>query len=371
MNNTNLHYNKRNITLIILAVSLCFILVLCFLTMPKEKKLYTYEELSNMPAMELYELFLEEGLKLPDYYKSIEKEEIAENLKNNFDLLSQGFIVYNYSEHMEFVRAVKEVYEKIAEPRNKEEEAAFLPDDYFAEIGIENVLVKEQYIGEDGNLHVVYTIGKEYGNYIAVFEKNGDKYSLVANYTVDAYNKEMFPIKEIEGIEDEFLKDWVNNTSKLNLEQYYTDYKGKELQQIIIDETLSVLPDISPNIIYYKPDSDQSIETSLDKMIGIILKPYTKEENGLSYRITDYKIEKQKIISLSEEVFLIPYLDVYIKYDGTSIAGSMEQYMNAEPDVCKDGYMPLFRQGSTDDFMYILMEKDGVYRLQRLTDIIN
>ena len=58
-----------------------------------------------------------------------------------------------------------------------------------------------------------------------------------------------------------------------------------------------------------------------------------------------------------------------MKYEGTGFAGTMEQYINSEPDLCIEGYMPLFRQGSFDEFMYILMEKDGVYRLQRLEDI--
>ena len=64
----------------LLSLILCFILILCFLTAPKNNRLYTYQEFMGMSSMERYELFLKEGLELPDHYKQMEKEEVAEFL---------------------------------------------------------------------------------------------------------------------------------------------------------------------------------------------------------------------------------------------------------------------------------------------------
>ena len=69
----------------------------------------------QMETMELYELFLEEGLELPDQYKKGEPKSIAKYLKNNLDTLSQGISRGSAKAHYEFAKSVQQVYEKITD----------------------------------------------------------------------------------------------------------------------------------------------------------------------------------------------------------------------------------------------------------------
>lgn len=155
----------------------------------------------------------------------------------------------------------------------------------------------------------------------------------------------------------------------MDTDLYFEEYNNQSFQRIVINPPSASSPDISSDIFFSKANSEETPSDILTKMIDSIIEPYTKEETGFSYVITDYYVEEQRLIPLGEKIWLIPYLNVYMKYAGTGFAGTMEQYINSEPNLCREGYMPLFRQGSSDEFMYILMENDGVYRLQRLKNI--
>ncbi len=113
-------YEKPTGIRILLAILLCLILVLCFLTVPKKNKLYTHKELAEMPAMELLDLFLDKGLELPEFYKELEREEVAEYLDNNLETLSQGIVMLSYTAHWDFAKSVQQVYDKITYPPGTE-----------------------------------------------------------------------------------------------------------------------------------------------------------------------------------------------------------------------------------------------------------
>lgn len=109
-------YEKPTGIRVLLAILLSFILILCFLTVPKKNKLYTHKELAEMSAMDLLDLFLDEGLELPEYYASLTREEVAEYLDKNLDTLSQGIVATSYTAHFDFAKSVQQVYEKITYP---------------------------------------------------------------------------------------------------------------------------------------------------------------------------------------------------------------------------------------------------------------
>ena len=109
-------YEKPTGIRVLLAILLSFILILCFLTVPKKNKLYTHKELAEMSAMDLLDLFLDEGLELPEYYASLTREEVAEYLDKNLDTLSQGIVAASYTAHFDFAKSVQQVYEKITYP---------------------------------------------------------------------------------------------------------------------------------------------------------------------------------------------------------------------------------------------------------------
>ncbi len=108
---------KQNkfIYVVILLLSLCLIVVGCKneVTEVGEKK-YTYEELCDMPAMELYDLFLEHGLVVDDALNHIPKERMAEIFKREFLLLENGGgFMMSAKGWRELKQDTEAIYEKI------------------------------------------------------------------------------------------------------------------------------------------------------------------------------------------------------------------------------------------------------------------
>ena len=164
-------------------------------------------------------------------------------------------------------------------------------------------------------------------------------------------------------IEAPSIREWLVYQAAEEKENYFSNYNNQKLQTI---RNTPSDPAISSDIIYYRNDTNQSLNEIVTEMITAIMEPFTKDDNGLPYVITDYKINDQVLVPLQDGIWLIPYLDIYMKYEGTTLAGTMDHYIKAEPYLYQDGYMPLIRQGSDEAFMYVLMEHNGVYRLQRL-----
>lgn len=69
-----------------------------------------------------------------------------------------------------------------------------------------------------------------------------------------------------------------------------------------------------------------------------------------------------------EDMWLLPYLDIYTKYEGTKFI-PWESYVEYEGKFMKNGCMPELRQGSGSGFHYILVRDGDVYCLQRASDM--
>ena len=77
---------------------------------------YTYEELSEMPAEELLDLFVQNGLVINDELKSAYTEEELQALfKENFHLWHTGVSAHSHTMYCELAEQIKVIYEKIAE----------------------------------------------------------------------------------------------------------------------------------------------------------------------------------------------------------------------------------------------------------------
>lgn len=100
------------IHVVILLLSLCLIVVGCNSEVGEKK--YTYEELCDMPAMELYDLFLDHGLVVDDALNHIAKERMAEIFKREFERFeSGGSFIMSAKGWRELKQDTEEVYEKI------------------------------------------------------------------------------------------------------------------------------------------------------------------------------------------------------------------------------------------------------------------
>ena len=80
---------------------------------------YSYEELSEMTAEELLDLFVQNGLVINDDLKaSFTEEEIQILFKAQFDLWHRGVSVMSHTMYMDLAEKTKEIYDKITEPKN-------------------------------------------------------------------------------------------------------------------------------------------------------------------------------------------------------------------------------------------------------------
>ena len=80
---------------------------------------YTYEELSEMPAKELLDLFIRNGLAVNDDLKASYTEEELQNLfKENFHLWHTGVSVHSHTMYIDLAEQTKIIYDKISEPKN-------------------------------------------------------------------------------------------------------------------------------------------------------------------------------------------------------------------------------------------------------------
>lgn len=85
-------------------------------TATETRSAYTYEELSEMPAVELLDLFIQNGLVINDDLKEAYTEEELQTLfKEHFDMWHTGLSAHSYTAYIDLAEQTKEIYDKIAE----------------------------------------------------------------------------------------------------------------------------------------------------------------------------------------------------------------------------------------------------------------
>ena len=88
-------------------------------TPTETKSAYTYEELSEMPAEELLNLFIENGLVINDDLKSsFTEEELQILFKEQFDMWHRGISSMSHTMYIDLAEQTKEIYDKITEPKD-------------------------------------------------------------------------------------------------------------------------------------------------------------------------------------------------------------------------------------------------------------
>ena len=104
-----------------------FLALVCLLTMvgcgQKEtvsevKTYYTYEELEALPADELLDLFIENGLVINDELKaSFTEEELQILFKEGFYYWHTGICPMSWTPYFDLAKQTKAVYDEIAVPK--------------------------------------------------------------------------------------------------------------------------------------------------------------------------------------------------------------------------------------------------------------
>ena len=180
------------------------------------------------------------------------------------------------------------------------------------------------------------------------------------------------PIHDLEWVEKEEIAPMVAELREMQETAgaaLYADYDGEGIQVLVFQEAFQESPARRSDIVFYEEKEGESLQAAVKKMIEAMLEPLKQPEEGRSYTITEYVVEEQELVLVQENLWLLPKLNVYYCYDGNDVI-SMETYREAEPELEKDGRMPLMREGSENTFVYVLMKKDGVYRLQRAEEML-
>ena len=87
-------------------------------TVLEEKRYYTYEELEALPADELLDLFIENGLVINDELKaSFTEEELQILFKEGFHYWCTGICPMSWTPYFDLAKQAKAVYDKIAVPK--------------------------------------------------------------------------------------------------------------------------------------------------------------------------------------------------------------------------------------------------------------
>lgn len=88
----------------------------CIWLYQESQPAYTYEQLCAMPADQLLDTFVDNGLVINDrLLETFTEEELAEMFKQEFDGLRQGVIIRSDMMYWDLAKQTKEVYDRITQ----------------------------------------------------------------------------------------------------------------------------------------------------------------------------------------------------------------------------------------------------------------
>lgn len=163
----------------------------------------------------------------------------------------------------------------------------------------------------------------------------------------------------------------IEKISKGSFDKWYTQYDGSKLQRI---DNYEKIPNVkysgsiptNDEIIYYRAGEGEDVQDVVYKMIECMVKVRMIPSEDRTCTYIEYKIPEQKIAQIAEHMWFIPFLNGYYAFTGTDLLTMKEYVMSGGTQVTEDGLIPFIAQGSDEQYFHILIEKDGVYRLQRL-----
>lgn len=170
---------------------------------------------------------------------------------------------------------------------------------------------------------------------------------------------------------------------------WFSDYNGEKVQRVVSADGDDYSPAYCNDVIFYKADQDETLDTVIVEMKKVILEPLTVESEERPFTVLAYNVDFQKKLyqltptpevpespepiqwiseydwnSVADEVWLLPSLEGYYSFDGTDFL-TMEEMLEAEPFHEVASMVSFFTQGSEEQFYFILMRQGDVYRLQR------
>lgn len=165
---------------------------------------------------------------------------------------------------------------------------------------------------------------------------------------------------------------WINKQLESDFSEWYIQYDGSKLQRVVSTDPdqAGYGPTVNLDTIYYRADAGEDVQDVLYKMLESMLVARMEPEEGRSYTITDYVVGDTPVVQISEHMWLVKYLSGYYKYEGTDLVTYEEAVDDYSEEQIIDGCIPIMMQGSNNNFWYLLIEENGVYRLQRFYNMV-
>lgn len=164
--------------------------------------------------------------------------------------------------------------------------------------------------------------------------------------------------------------EWIEKLATSDFSKWYEDYNGENAQRINHHEDGSEHCSLSTccDVIYHKKAFMQ------DTLIKMFWKMTDgKDEKGINctYDIHAFNFHEQPVVQIAENMWLVRYFNGHYGYEGVDGVTQDERVASITNYFDFDnGLVSLPRDKDASEYWFILLEKDGVYRLERLKNMM-
>lgn len=163
---------------------------------------------------------------------------------------------------------------------------------------------------------------------------------------------------------------WIKALMQSDFSKWYEDYNGESLQRIDNHEDGSKNCSLSKccDVIYYK---NGYLQDSLIKMFWKMVDGKYENRLNCTYDIYAFGYPEQPVVQITENMWLIRYFNGYYGYQGVDgitfdeRVASITNYYEVD-----NGAIALLRDEEASEYWFILLKKDGVYRLERMENMM-
>ena len=174
-----------------------------------------------------------------------------------------------------------------------------------------------------------------------------------------AYN-EMYLEDAMENMGE--MVDYYNALANADLSNWYQEYNGQAIHRIPSEHDGGLT--VNHDVIYHAAGEGADVQAVLKKMIEAMILPRMEASDDRNYTITKYRLVDQPVIQIADNIWLVEHLRGYYAYEGFEGCATMEERLEYE-EAISDGMLEFsIDGGDTSEFFYLLIEENGVYRLQ-------
>ncbi len=163
---------------------------------------------------------------------------------------------------------------------------------------------------------------------------------------------------------------WIKELAESDFSRWYEEYNGEYSQRINNHADGSKHCSLSKccDVIYHK---NVSLQSSVIKMFWKMTDG--KDEKGINctYDVNAFSYPEQPVVQITENMWLVRYFNGYYGYEGVDGVTYDERVTSITNYFDFDnGIVSLPRDGEASEYWFILLEKDGIYRLERMENMM-